>query len=431
MASEQESNKRGPLGDEAAEKADDLEQQVEALLRDVEVSEKTLTATMNDEQEATDIDAAALEAAMELEQEATEPANTANAASTDATDAPVGDEMGSLVDELLASVNSTDATTEIPAANPDVVASVPDDVAPAAEAEVPADATSESAAAESVTEELVTTDANAEAVTPDALDAASVQASASSEPAEESIPAMVSEATGDAASEAAPAASLDALDAQIAASADEELANATPAQLLGVPETALAEALVKPTPAVKAPEPTHAKTEVKQAEPKHAGGRDVAKEKAKQAAGWLGHALEPYVAKLAELSAKPLANRPKSVKSAAAMIAANTTLFAAVFWGYLLFFRPTQPAAAQAEPFDFKTSGLPSPERHDEHGEAHAAAGGHGEAKGGGDHGDAKGGKDAAKPIIESRPKHLLNEVESERAKASTGGQAEAKKGGH
>ncbi len=425
MASEQESNKRGPLGDEAAEKADDLEQQVEALLRDVDASEKTLTATMNDEPETTDIDAAALEAAMELEQEATEPANTVNAASADATDAPVGDEMGSLVDELLASVNSADATTEIPAA------SVPEDVAPAAEAEVLADATSEPAAAEPVTEELVTTDASAESVTPDALDAASEQASAASEPAEESIPAMVSEATGDATSEAAPAASLDALDAQIAASADEELANATPAQLLGVPETALAEALVKPTPAVKAPEPTHAKTEVKPAESKHAGGRDVAKEKAKQAAGWLGHSLEPYVAKLAELSAKPLANRPKSVKSAAAMIAANTTLFAAVFWGYLLFFRPTQPAAAQAEPFDFKTSGLPSPERHDEHGEAHAAAGGHGEAKSGGDHGDAKGGKDAAKPIIESKPKHLLNEVESERAKASKGGKAEAKKGGH
>ena len=425
MASEQESNKRGPLGDEAAEKADDLEQQVEALLRDVDVSEKTLTATMNDEPETTDIDAAALEAAMELEQEAKEPANTVNAASADATDASAGDEMGSLVDELLASVNSADATTEIPAA------SVPEDVAPAAEAEVPADASSEPAAAEPVTEELVTTDASAEAVTPDALDAASVQASAASEPVEESIPAMVSEATGDAASEAAPAASLDALDAQIAASADEELANATPAQLLGVPETALAEALVKPTPAAKAPEPAHAKTEVKPAEPKHAGGRDVAKEKAKQAAGWLGHALEPYVAKLAELSAKPLANRPKSVKSAAAMIAANTTLFAAVFWGYLLFFRPTQPAAAQAEPFDFKTSGLPSPERHDEHGEAHAAAGGHGEAKGGGDHGDAKGGKDAAKPIIDSKPKHLLNEVEAERAKASKGGKAEAKKGGH
>jgi hypothetical protein len=395
------------------------------LLRDVDVSEKTLTATMNDEPETTDIDAAALEAAMELEQEAKEPANTVNAASADATDASAGDEMGSLVDELLASVNSADATTEIPAA------SVPEDVAPAAEAEVPADASSEPAAAEPVTEELVTTDASAEAVTPDALDAASVQASAASEPVEESIPAMVSEATVDAASEAAPAASLDALDAQIAASADEELANATPAQLLGVPETALAEALVKPTPAAKAPEPAHAKTEVKPAEPKHAGGRDVAKEKAKQAAGWLGHALEPYVAKLAELSAKPLANRPKSVKSAAAMIAANTTLFAAVFWGYLLFFRPTQPAAAQAEPFDFKTSGLPSPERHDEHGEAHAAAGGHGEAKSGGDHGDAKGGKDAAKPIIESKPKHLLNEVESERAKASKGGKAEAKKGGH
>jgi hypothetical protein len=100
----------------------------------------------------------------------------------------------------------------------------------------------------------------------------------------------------------------------------------------------------------------------------------------------------------------------------------------------LLFFRPTQATVAQAELFDFKTSGLPSPEHHEEHGDAHgAAAGGHGEAKKD-DHADAKGGKDAGKPIIESKPKHLLNEVEVERAKTAKGDEKKGggeKKGGH
>lgn len=448
MASEQDSKQRGPQGEEPAAKTDDLEQQVEELLREVDASERTLTATMADEPAQTGIDAAALEAAAELTQETDVPAGTGQPEIAQA--GASGEDMESLVDELLASVNNGDATAEIPPAS--IPAATQADEAgdtadvPAAEAieqehvaaattpdalhanEPVSDAPEVTAASASVTDDVAT---------PDALDAASEAASESAPLAEaasdvaedESIPATV-DAVSD---EPAPAAvaettadeSLDALDSQIAASADEELANATPAQLLGVPETELAEALVKPVPAPKAPEPATVKTEVKPAEvTQHA-----AKEKVRKAAGWLGHALEPYAAKAAALAAKPLANKPKSVKGAAAMIAANTTLAATVFWGYLIFFRPTQPAAAQAEPFDFTKSGLPSPERHDEHG-AHgkadaAAATGHGEAK------DAKGGKDGAKPIIDSKPKHLLNEVEAERAKASKGGKAEAKKGGH
>lgn len=453
MASEQDSKQRGPQGEEPAAKTDDLEQQVEELLREVDASERTLTATMVDEPAQTDIDAAALEAAADLAQETDVPAGTGEPEIAQA--GAGGEDMESLVDELLASVNNGDATAEMPPASIPAATQADEAVdtadVPAAEAieqeHVAAATTPDvlhanepvSGAAEVTVASSAVSD---EVATPDALDAASEAASeaaplaeAASDVAEdESIPATV-DAVSD---EPAPAAvaqttadeSLDALDSQIAASADEELANATPAQLLGVPETELAEALVKPAPAPKVPapkvpEPAAVKTEVKPAEvTQHA-----AKEKVRKAAGWLGHALEPYAAKAAALAAKPLANKPKSVKGAAAMIAANTTLAATVFWGYLIFFRPTQPAAAQAEPFDFTKSGLPSPERHDEHG-AHgkadaAAADGHGEAK------DAKGGKDGAKPIIDSKPKHLLNEVEAERAKASKGGKAEAKKGGH
>lgn len=480
MASEQEAKQRGPQGEEPAAQTDDLEQQVEELLREVDASEKTLTATMADEPAPTDIDAAAMEAATELEQDA--------GMAVDASAAPAeqagGEDMESLVDELLASVNSGDATAEIP---PAVVAAAPHggeataptndegadapqvdrntqttdeqeieapDVTAAAESTDASESLAEAATEPVTSDQTLAAEAIAsadvgeatEVATPDALDAASEAANrdvseaaqpeaASGEPTDDdSIPAPVSEVSeeavtasvADAQAGATPDASLDALDAQIAASADEELANATPAQLLGVPETELAEALVKPATPAKTPEPAAVKTEVKPAEITH----HAAKEKARQAAGRLGHALQPYVAKVAALTAKPLANKPKSVKSAAAMIAANTTLFATVFWGYLIFFRPTQPAAAQAEPFDFAKSGLPSPERHEEHG-AHAAEGAHAEAKSSGGHGDAKGGKDGPKPLIDSKPKHLLNEVEAERAKASKGGKAEAKKGGH
>ncbi len=448
MASEQDSKQRGPQGEEPAAKTDDLEQQVEELLREVDASERTLTATMADEPAQTDIDAAALEAAAELEQEADVPAGTGEPETAQA--GAGGEDMESLVDELLASVNNGDATAQIPPASVPTVkhageAEDTTDVpsADASEGEHVAAATTPDALSvdETVSEAAELTVASAavrdEVATPDALDAASAAASepallaeASSDVTEdESIPATVDAVSA----EPAPAAvaetgadeSLDALDSQIAASADEELANATPAQLLGVPETELAEALVKPVPAPKTPEPAAVKTEVKPAEV----AQHAAKDKVRKAAGWLGHALEPYAAKAAALAAKPLANKPKSVKGAAAMIAANTTLAATVFWGYLIFFRPTQPATAQAEPFDFAKSGLPSPERHEEHG-AHgegnaAAADAHGEAK------DAKGDKDGAKPIIDSKPKHLLNEVEAERAKASKGGKAEAKKGGH
>lgn len=162
--------------------------------------------------------------------------------------------------------------------------------------------------------------------------------------------------------------------------------------------------------------------------------------KAKAAGSWLKVHVEPKVIAMLAVVSKPIATKSNAFKHSLGLIALYTFFVASAFWAYALFLRPSHVQTAEAEPFDFQKSGLPTPEpeqaSHEEaasensHGKAES--GGHGEAKKeeghGGGHGDAKGGKkEVKKPVLNSADsKSVINKTLDDRKKKP----GEAKKGG-
>ncbi len=403
-----------------------LEQAVEDLLQQMDEAEKNIKAAVAEE---TQQDLADLAAMTNASQSAAEqPADTA-------TKSPEEDNLTDVVNALL---EQQDQPGSAVATTPAVAAKEPETPAPAEE--VAAAPVAEAAAAvENVAEQ-----------TP--------EPAVETPKAEETKPevAQVAEAAPPQASEAAKpevTPTLADLDRELAGVANEMLAKEQIAAPAPVPAAPAPARTPEPAPEPVAQEPAHPIPASKEHHAASAGTRAQqakaamhtaiahASPKAKAAGSWLKVHVEPKVIAMLAVVSKPIATKSNAFKHSLGLIALYTLFVASAFWAYALFLRPSHVQTAEAEPFDFQKSGLPTPEpeqaSHEEaasenaHGKAES--GGHGEAKkeeghGGGGHGDAKGGKkEVKKPVLNSADsKSVINKTLEDRKKKP----GEAKKGG-